>query len=331
MCHDIPGKTVQAGDRDAFLLGGGGGGAFVPAAGEQLELEPSVQELSGVLCQHIWPEPSAKPAEKRISRLHCGSWGGGLLPPRAQLPSGSLHTAPARCPSPRRPQAQGVGPCGALGKGVCHLFLLPGLPEQAPSDDITSEQWCCNRSAVRKLLPLQQGKTGGTPTPISSTQGRRGVGSTWMGEMGPRDSPLQTVPGGGSKCSALGNCRQHPLHLGGFPVQAARPAHMKGAPVPRYVRVFAQLCHLHWPYVNGMYPRAGLLLEEGYPSVLLGSIQADRVFKGHASLNVHSSSSSIKRFSGTHSALGLNFLLISKLEQTASSSVVFSTRLVLQM
>ena len=56
-----------------------------------------------------------------------------------------------------------------------------------------------------------------------------------------------------------------------------------------------------------------------------------RVFKGHASVNVHSWGPSIKRCSGTHSALGLNFLLISKFYQTTNSSVGFSTKLVSQM
>lgn len=69
-----------------------------------------------------------------------------------------------------------------------------------------------------------------------------------------------------------------------------------------------------------MCPRASLIPRGLYINSS-GTQTSQEGFKGHASVTVHSWGSSVKRFSGMQSALGLNFLLISKLKQTANGSV----------
>ena len=94
----------------------------------------------------------------------------------------------------------------------------------------------------------------------------------------------------------------------GFPVPIVNPAHMKGIPALRYVSISVLLCHLHWPYVGGMYPGVSLSTRGLYINGSGKHISEEGVQRACLS-ECDSQSSSIKRFS----ALGLNFLLISKL------------------
>lgn len=75
----------------------------------------------------------------------------------------------------------------------------------------------------------------------------------------------------------------------------------------------AQFTQSHWPCVSGMDQRT-ILPTRGSYIKSSGRRTREEGFKGHASVNVHSCSSSIKRLAGTQAALGsLNFPLISKL------------------
>lgn len=55
-----------------------------------------------------------------------------------------------------------------------------------------------------------------------------------------------------------------PFILGGVPVQTARPTHIKGMPALRYVSMFMQWSHSHWPYVDSMYSRVCLIIRRLY-------------------------------------------------------------------
>lgn len=198
----------------------------------------------------------------------------------------------------------------------------PRDPAQVPR----TRRWRSEYQALRTLLCSWAGSARGGPAGAALALP---AGAGWhVGTLGGGGGSSVTTAfnlclRGGSKVSS-GNCRRLRLHGGGSPA-----AHVRRRPAPRNATCVCSSV-IHTEHMLMACARDSLALREGHTSIVLENAQASSVFKGHASMSAHSCSSSA-RPSGTHSALGLNFLVISQCEQTAHGSAGFSTRPASQM
>lgn len=203
----------------------------------------------------------------------------------------------------------------------------PGVEGPAgPCAGPRTRRWRSEYQALRTLLCSWAGSARGGPAGAALALP---AGAGWhVGTLGGGGGSSVTTAfnlclRGGSKVSS-GNCRRLRLHGGGSPA-----AHVRRRPAPRNATCVCSSV-IHTEHMLMACARDSLALREGHTSIVLENAQASSVFKGHASMSAHSCSSSA-RPSGTHSALGLNFLVISQCEQTAHGSAGFSTRPASQM